>query len=94
MLLGDLGAEVIKIEAPERGDDTRQWGPPFIHGESAYFLCVNRNKKSVTLDLSKAEGRGIIYDLAEKSDVLLENFRPGVTERLELDYTTLRRTRD
>lgn len=89
MLLGDLGAEVIKIEIPKTGDDTRQWGPPFIHGESAYFLCINRNKKSVTLDLSKAEGREIIYNLAEKSDVLLENFRPGVTERLKLDYPIL-----
>jgi crotonobetainyl-CoA:carnitine CoA-transferase CaiB-like acyl-CoA transferase len=89
MLLGDLGAEVIKIEIPKTGDDTRQCGPPFIHGESAYFLCINRNKKSATLDLSKAEGRRIIYDLAEKSDVLLENFRPGVTERLKLDYPTL-----
>jgi crotonobetainyl-CoA:carnitine CoA-transferase CaiB-like acyl-CoA transferase len=89
MLLGDLGAEVIKIEIPKTGDDTRQWGPPFIHGESAYFLCINRNKRSVTVDLSKPEGREIIYALAEKCDVLLENFRPGVTERLKLDYPTL-----
>jgi len=89
MLLGDLGAEVIKIEIPKRGDDTRQWGPPFLHGESAYFLCVNRNKKSVTLDLSKEEGREILYALAEKSDVLLENFRPGVTDRLQVDYPRL-----
>ena len=89
MLLGDLGAEVIKIEIPKTGDDTRQWGPPFIHGESAYFLSINRNKKSVTLDLSKDKGREILYALAEKSDVLLENFRPGVTTRLQVDYPTL-----
>ncbi len=89
MLLGDLGAEVIKIEIPKTGDDTRQWGPPFIHGESAYFLSINRNKKSVTLDLSKDKGRKILYALAEKSDVLLENFRPGVTTRLQVDYPTL-----
>jgi len=89
MVLGDLGAEVIKIEIPKTGDDTRQWGPPFIHGESSYFLSVNRNKKSITLDLSKEKGREILYALAEKSDVFLENFRPGVTERLQVDYPTL-----
>jgi formyl-CoA transferase/CoA:oxalate CoA-transferase len=89
MLLADLGAEVIKIEIPKTGDDTRQWGPPFIHGESAYFLSINRNKKSVTLDLSKEKGREILYALAEKSDILLENFRPGVTERLRVDYPRL-----
>ena len=89
MLLGDLGAEVIKIEIPRTGDDTRQWGPPFIGGESAYFLSVNRNKKSVTLDLSKDKGKEVLYALAEKSDVLVENFRPGVTVRLQVDYPTL-----
>jgi len=89
MLLGDLGAEVIKVEIPRTGDDTRQWGPPFIHGESAYFLSINRNKKSLTLDLSSEKGREILYALAEKSDILLENFRPGVTERLRVGYPTL-----
>jgi len=89
MLLGDLGAEVIKIEIPKSGDDTRQWGPPFISGESAYFLCVNRNKKSVTLDLSKSQGREILCALTEKCDILVENFRPGVTQRLQVDYQTL-----
>ena len=89
MLLGDLGAEVIKIEIPRTGDDTRQWGPPFIGGESAYFLSVNRNKKSVTLDLSKDKGKEVLYALAEKSDVLVENFRPGVTARLQVDYPTI-----
>jgi formyl-CoA transferase/CoA:oxalate CoA-transferase len=77
MLLGDLGAEVIKVEIPNTGDDTRQWGPPFIEGESAYFLSINRNKKSVTLDLSKDKGREILYALAEKSDILLRTSGPG-----------------
>ena len=89
MLLGDLGAEIIKIERPQTGDDTRQWGPPFIDSESAYFLSINRNKKSVTLDLNSHEGREIFYDLALKCDVLLENFRPGTTEKLHIDYPTI-----
>ena len=89
MILGDLGAEIIKIETPGSGDDTRQWGPPFIAGESAYFLSLNRNKRSLTLDLSTAEGREILYQLAEKCDVLVENFRPGVTEKLHADYPSI-----
>ncbi len=89
MILGDLGAEIIKIERPVSGDDTRQWGPPFIANESAYFLSVNRNKKSVTIDLETQKGKEIFYALAEKSDVLLENFRPGVAERLGIDYSTI-----
>jgi crotonobetainyl-CoA:carnitine CoA-transferase CaiB-like acyl-CoA transferase len=92
MMLGDLGAEIIKIERPQTGDDTRSWGPPFIDSESAYFLSINRNKKSITLDLNTEEGRGIFYSLAEKSDVLLENFTPGVTERLKIDYETMKRS--
>ena len=80
MILGDLGAEIIKIERPGSGDDTRQWGPPFIGNESAYFLSVNRNKKSVTLDLETQKGKEIFYALAKKSDVVLENFRPGAAE--------------
>ncbi len=89
MTLGDLGAEIIKIENPDGGDDTRQWGPPFIGGESAYFLSLNRNKKSATVNLKTAEGREILYELAEKCDVLIENFRPGVTEKLQVDYPTI-----
>ncbi len=89
MILGDLGAEIIKIEIPGKGDDTRHWGPPFIREESAYFLSVNRNKKSLTLNLEKEQGRNIFYELAEKCDVLLENFRPGVTEKLRIDYSTI-----
>lgn len=77
MFLGDLGAEVVKVEQPGTGDDTRSWGPPFQGGESAYFLCVNRNKRSVTLDLRTPAGIGLLRRLALQADVLLENFRPG-----------------
>jgi len=72
-LLGDLGAEVIKVERPGSGDETRTWGPPFAGPLSAYFLSCNRNKRGVTLDLNKEEGRHIFYELARRSDVLLEN---------------------
>lgn len=89
MILGDLGAEVIKVEEPLRGDETRSWGPPFINGESAYYLSINRNKKSITVNLKRKEGVEIIYKLAEKSDVFIENFRPGVAERLGIDYETI-----
>ena len=80
MFLGDLGAEVVKVEQPGTGDDTRGWGPPFVGGESAYFLCVNRNKKSLTLDLKSAEGIELLRRLARTADVLIENFRPGTME--------------
>lgn len=89
MVLADLGAEVIKVEMPGKGDDTRSWGPPFIKGESAYFLCINRNKKSITLNLKKEKGREILYKLTKKCDILLENFSPGVTKRLGVDYETI-----
>lgn len=89
MILGDLGAEVIKVEIPGSGDDTRQWGPPFVEGESAYFLSINRNKKSLTLNLKSEEGREIFYGLLPKCDVLLENFRPGITDSLKVDYSTV-----
>src|SRR5881275_2105860 len=72
-VLGDLGAEVIKIERPGQGDETRAWGPPFVGPLSAYYLACNRNKQSVTLDLSKVEGIGLFRDLLRASDVLLEN---------------------
>src|SRR5262245_60201660 len=90
MFLGDLGAEVIKVEQPGVGDDTRGWGPPFTGGESAYFLCVNRNKKSVTIDLKSKEGVELLRRLAERADVLIENFRPGTMERLGLGEKELR----
>jgi formyl-CoA transferase len=90
MFLGDLGAEVVKIEQPGVGDDTRGWGPPFAGGESAYFLCVNRNKKSVTVDLKSKEGVALLRRLAERADVLIENFRPGTMARLGLGERELR----
>ena len=89
MLLGDLGARIIKIEQPGKGDDTRPWGPPFQSGESAYFLSINRNKESVTLDFKKPQGRAVLEQLVAKADVLVENFRPGTLERMQLDYATL-----
>jgi len=84
MFLGDLGAEVIKVEQPGVGDDTRLWGPPFVGGESAYFLCINRNKKSLTLNLKSDQGIDLLRRLAGSADVLVENFRPGTMERLGL----------
>src|SRR6476660_9444365 len=89
MLAADMGARVIKIEHPRGGDDTRGWGPPFLEGESAYFLSINRNKESVTLDFKKPEGRAILDRLIAKSDVLVENFRPGTLSRMGLDFNTL-----
>jgi glutaryl-CoA transferase len=90
MFLGDLGAEVVKVEQPGVGDDTRGWGPPFTGGESAYFLCINRNKKSITVDLKRQEGIDLVRRLAGSADVLIENFRPGTMERLGLSETNLR----
>ncbi len=90
MTLGDLGAEVIKIEAPGRGDDTRGY-PPFWNGISCYFLSANRNKQSVTVDLQSPEGQQIIKELVAGADVLIENFRPGATERWGLGYEDLKK---
>ncbi len=89
MVLSDYGAEVIKVERPGEGDGTRQWGPPWVETESAYFLSVNRNKKSIELDLTKPKGLELAQRLAQKSDVLIENFKPGTAERLGLGYATL-----
>src|SRR6476660_459444 len=89
MLLADMGARVIKLEQPGRGDDTRGWGPPFVNGESAYFLSINRNKESLTLDLKSAAARPVLDSLLERADVLVENFRPGTMERLGLSYELL-----
>ena len=88
MVLGDLGADVIKVEPPE-GDETRGWGPPFAEGESAYYLCVNRNKRGIVINLKTDEGRKILRDLALQSDVLVENFRPGTLKKFGLDFETL-----
>src|SRR3954454_14382860 len=92
MMLADMGARVIKIEQPRKGDDTRGWGPPFLEGESAYFLSINRNKESVTLDFKHAQGRAVLDQLIAKADVLVENFRPGTLTKLGLDYATLANT--
>jgi crotonobetainyl-CoA:carnitine CoA-transferase CaiB-like acyl-CoA transferase len=88
MVLGDLGADVIKVEPPE-GDETRGWGPPFAEGESAYYLCVNRNKRGIVVNLKTDEGKKILRDLALQSDVLVENFRPGTLEKFGLDFAAL-----
>jgi len=90
MLLADLGAEVIKVEDPDGGDPMRMMGPPFLpDGESAYFLAINRNKKSLAIDLARDRGREVFYDLVRQSDVVWENFRPGIMERLGLAYSKL-----
>jgi len=89
MQLGDLGARVIKIEQPGRGDDTRAWGPPFVGNESAYFLSVNRNKESLALDLKHPSAASIVDALVARADVLVENFRPGTMERLGIGYEAI-----
>ena len=93
MMLADMGARVIKVEQPGKGDDTRGWGPPFQNGESAYFLSINRNKESVTLNLKHPEGRRVLDTLIERSDVLVENFRPGTLDKMGLGYTSLSKQR-
>ena len=90
-ILGDLGADVVKVERPGEGDDTRHWGPPFVGSDAAYFLSLNRNKRSVTVDLKTAEGVDAVRRLATGSDVLIENFRPGLMADLGLIPQDLRR---
>jgi crotonobetainyl-CoA:carnitine CoA-transferase CaiB-like acyl-CoA transferase len=89
MMLADMGATVIKIEEPARGDDTRGFGPPFVEGESTYYLSFNRNKRSLAVDLKSAEGRDLVRRLALKADIVIENFRPGTVERMGLGYEEL-----
>jgi formyl-CoA transferase/CoA:oxalate CoA-transferase len=89
MLLADMGARVIKVEQPGRGDDTRAWGPPFVGAETAYFLSINRNKESVTLDFKDPDGRRLLEQLIGRADALVENFRPGTLARYGLDYAAL-----
>ena len=90
MVLADLGADVVKVEHPERGDDTRHWGPPFAGGEAAYFLSVNRNKRSIGVDLKTQEGLERVKKLAAEADVLIENLRRGALEKLGLGYDGLK----
>ena len=92
LMLGDNGADVIKVEMPGSGDDTRKWGPPFIGEESAYFLSINRSKRSLTLNLREPQAKEIFLKLAENSDVVVENFTPGVMERFGLDYDEVKQT--
>ncbi|EOP74674.1 hypothetical protein KOW_02729 [Bacillus cereus VDM006] len=89
MILGDLGAEVIKVENIGNGDDTRGWGPPFVEGESAYFLCANRNKESLTLNLKSEMGKDILKKLVSHADIVVQNFKPGTLERMGLGYDVL-----
>ena len=89
MTLGDLGADVIKVEQPGTGDDTRRWGPPWAGSESAYYLCVNRNKRSITLDLKSPEGKEILTSLARESDIVVENFKVGALDRMGIGYNDL-----
>lgn len=91
MMLADMGARVIKIERPGRGDDTRAWGPPFQGGESSYFLSVNRNKESLALDFKPAAGREILERLLGRADVLVENFRPGTLDKIQFDFESVSR---
>ena len=89
LMLADMGARVIKVEHPTRGDDTRAWGPPFVGRESVYFLSVNRNKESLTLDFKDPQGRRILESLLSRADVFVENFRPGTLDAVGLDYASL-----
>ncbi|MBI5374622.1 MAG: CoA transferase [Candidatus Schekmanbacteria bacterium] len=91
MVLGDLGADVIKIEQPDGGDPSRQLGPPFKDGESGYFMSINRNKKSLTLNLKDEKGLKIFHDLVKVSDVVLENYRAGVADKLKIGYSDLKK---
>src|SRR5678815_4685092 len=94
MILGDLGADVIKIEQPGTGDDTRAWTPPAWRGESATFLSANRNKRSVVIDLDQPEGAALVRDLAQRADVLVESFKPGSLDKRGLGYDELRALND
>src|SRR5215467_12195570 len=91
MILSDLGADVVKVERPGIGDETRSWGPPFVDEQSYYFLSLNRGKKSITLDLKSKDAQKIVQKLIVDSDILVESFRPGSLKKLGLDYDTLRR---
>ena len=93
-VMADLGADVIKVEHPQTGDDTRSWGPPFVNdkqpGLSAYFCCTNRNKKSLALDFASAEGLKILHELIKQADVIVENYKVGGLKKYGLDYDSLK----
>ncbi len=89
MMLADMGAEVIKVEQPGVGDETRKWGPPFRGPDSTYYLSINRNKKSMTLDLKDPRGHKILSDMVSKSDIFMTNFVPSQVEKLKIGYETL-----
>src|SRR5215212_6721548 len=90
MMLGDMGAEIVKIEQPGSGDDTRTWGPPWAGGESAYYLAINRNKRSLTLNLKSARARELLLRLVARADVVIDNFKVGGLDQLGLGWETLR----
>lgn len=90
MILGDMGAEVIKIESVDSGDETRGWGPPFLEGESAYYLCANRNKQGMTLNLKTQKGKEILQKLIFNADVVVQNFKPGTLERMGFGYKQMK----
>ena len=89
MCLGDMGADVIKIERPDGGDDTRRFGPPFLDGQSTYFMSINRNKRSICIDLKHPDAAQIVNRLIESADIVLENFRPGTMEKLGFSKTNV-----
>jgi len=91
MMLGDMGAEIIKLERPGTGDESRSWGAEFVEGFNSYFVSINRNKKSITVNLKTQQGQALAQELAGNVDVFVENFQPGVTQKLNLDYDTLKR---
>lgn len=91
MMLGDMGADVIKVENPSGGDDTRVWGPPFLNGVSTYYISINRNKRSLTLNLKEQQGKEILTELIRQSDVVAENFRPGTFDKLGFSWETIQR---
>ena len=93
MQLGDMGAEVIKVERPGEGDDTRAFAPPYQGDQAAYFLSINRNKKSITLDMKSEAGKEVLWRLIDKADILVENFRPGAMDRLGFGYEAVRKRR-
>ena len=90
MILGDLGADVLKIERPKVGDDTRAWGPPFVGGQSCYFLSINRNKRSVCIDIKSPKGKKLIMQLAAQSDILVENYLPGKLNEMGIGYEDIK----